>query len=257
MGMPVRISIKMFCHFTRTIGIFLLLGTAGCGDPIQTNTGASTAEGMWSGTLSTNRTLTAAVLDDGTYYFFYSAPANAAILSGLMQGNGTSASGTFSSSNTKDFAIQAAALDATLSGPFSARQFLNGTVTYAGGGATTFTSSFNTAYDATPTIASFAGVYQGQASSSGGSQTATITVLSDGTFTGAEQNSCTFSGSFSLRPRGNVVNQTLSFGGGTCFFGSASFSGIAFRDLATNRLYAAAPNSARTDAAIFLGIKIL
>jgi hypothetical protein len=239
-----------------TFAVIGVLITGGCGDPVQTNTGAGSAEGMWTGTVATNRTLTAAVLDDGTYYLFYSAPGNSTILSGVLQGAGTSASGTFSSSNTKDFAVQAATLDATLSSPFTARQFLNGTVAYTGGGMTTFTSSYNTAYDTTPTIGSFVGVYQGQASSFGGSQTATITVSSDGSFTGTEQNGCTFAGSLALRTRGNVVDQTLTFGGGTCFFGSTTFTGIAFRDVATNRLYAAAPNSDRTDAAMFLGNKI-
>ncbi len=237
--------------------VVVFLATGGCGDPVQTNTGSASAEGMWIGTVATTRTLTAVVLDEGTYYLFYSTPGNSSILSGVIQGTGTSASGTFSSANAKDFAVQSAALEATLSGPFVARQFLNGTVAYTGGGTTAFTSSYNTAYDTTPTIGSFAGMYQGQASSSGGSQAATITVASDGSFTGTEQNGCTFAGNFTLRTRGNVVDQTLTFGGGTCFFGNTTLTGIAIRDLATNRLYAAAPNNARTDAAMFLGVKIL
>jgi hypothetical protein len=244
-------------RLTTTLGMILLVITGGCGDTPPTTTTSNTAEGLWGGTINTNRTLTAAVLDDGTYYFFYSAPANPAVLSGVVQGSGTSSNGTFSSSNTKDFGSGFATLDATVSGSYTARQFLNGSILYAVGGTVTFSSSYNSAYDTTPTIASFAGVYQGQAGSSGGSQLATITVSGDGTFTGTEQNGCTFTGILTPRTRGNVLNQTVTFAGGACFFGNATFQGIVYRDLITNRLYAAAPNSTRTDAAIFFGIKIL
>jgi hypothetical protein len=58
------------------LGIAIALSASGCGDQTPVLTSANTAEGLWFGTTNTNRTLTAAVLDDGTYYFFYSVAAN-------------------------------------------------------------------------------------------------------------------------------------------------------------------------------------
>ncbi len=239
--------------FTVTLAGLLL--TAGC-DETPKNTVATTAEGLWNGSTNTNRTMTIAVLDDGTSYFFYSDQGNAATVAGVLQGAGSSSNGNYTAAAVRDFRVGAAPLDAAISGTYSARQSFNGTISYPSSGTVGFTSGYNTSYDTQPTIASLAGVYQGLASSSGGSQAASIAVQSDGTFTGSEQNNCTFTGKATLRAKGNVLDQTITFGGFPCFFGNATFQGIVIRDVATNRLYTAAPNGARTDAAIFFGTRI-
>ena len=246
------------------LGMALVLSASGCGgdqtsDQNPTSPSANTAEGLWSGTTNTNRTLTAAVLDDGTYYFFYSDVLNPNKIAGVIQGSGTSNNGIFTSSNTKDFRIgtPVPALDATLSADSATRQFLNGSIAYSGAGPMTFTSSYNTAYDTAPTVASLAGRYTGQAGSSGGVQAATVTASDHGTFTGIEPNSkCTFTGTVTARARGNVFDQSISFDGTNCFFAGSTFQGIVYFDIPTQRLYAASPNSSRTDAAIFFGTKI-
>jgi hypothetical protein len=240
------------------LAIAIALSVSGCGgDQTPVVPPANNAEGLWSGTTNTNRTLTTAVLDDGTYYFFYSGPGNPNQIGGVIQGTGTSNSGSFTSSNTKDFGIGVTVLDATLAANYAARQFLNGSITYFGTGAVTFTSSYNSAYDTMPTVASLAGTYAGQAGSSGGAQTANVTVAADGTFTGAEQNGCTFTGRATARTRGNVFDQSMTFGGAPCRFAGNTFHGIVYFDIPTRRLYTANPNSLRTDVAIFFGTKIL
>ncbi|MEO8341989.1 MAG: hypothetical protein ABI604_20205, partial [Nitrospirota bacterium] len=133
------------------LGLAIALSASGCGDQTTdqtpTLTPTNTAEGLWSGTTNTNRTLTSAVLDDGTHYFFYSAVAVPNQIAGVIQGNSTSNNGGFISSNTKDFGIGVPVLDTTISGNSAARQFLNGSIAYSGAGTVTFTSSYNTAYD--------------------------------------------------------------------------------------------------------------
>ncbi len=240
-----------------SFGIALALSASGCGEQEKVVPPATSAEGLWVGTTNTNRTLTAAVLDDGTSYFFYSVAANPNQIAGVLQGMGTSDKGSFTSSNTKDFGIGVPALDTTISATYAVRQFLNGSFTDSGAGTVTFTSTYNTAYDTTPGVASLAGVYTGQAGSSGGVQTANVTAAADGTFTGTEQNGCTFAGKTTARTRGNVFDQNVTFGGAPCFFAGSTFQGIAYFDIVTRRLYTAAPNSPRTDAAIFFGTKIL
>ena len=239
------------------LGIAIALSASGCGDQAPVLTPATTAEGLWFGTTNTNRTLTATVLDDGTYYFFYSVVANPNQIAGVIQGTGTSNNESFTSPNTKDFGIGVTVLDATISANYTARRFLNGSIIYSGAGTVTFTSSYNTAYDTPPTVAILAGVYNGQAGSSGGVQTANVTAAADGTFTGTEQNGCTFTGKATARTRGNVFDQSITFGGAPCFFAGSTFQGIVYFDIPTRQLYTAAPNSLRSDAAIFFGTKIL
>lgn len=247
----------MLRQLITVLGIAIALTASGCGNKDAVVPPASTAEGLWLGTTNTNRTLTAAVLDDGTYYFFYSVAADPAQIAGVIQGTGTSNNGSFASSNTKDFGIGVAVLDATISANYAARQSLSGSITYPGASAVTFTSSYSTAYDTTPTVASLAGVYIGQIGDSLGMQTANITVLADGTFTGSEQNGCTLTGTATARTKGNVFDQSMTFGGAPCLFAGSTFRGILYLDIPARRLYTAAPNSLRTDAAIFFGTKIL
>jgi hypothetical protein len=255
----------MLGRYFTLLGIALALSANGCGgdqtsDQNPTSPSASTAEGLWAGTTNTNQTLTTAVLDNGTYYFFYSSAVNPNQIAGVIQGTGTSNNGSFTSPNTKDFRIgvpvPVPVLDATISADYAARQFFNGSIAYSGAGTVTFTSSYNAAYDTSPTVASLAGRYTGQAGSSGGVQTATVTAAANGTFTGIEQSGCTFTGTLTPRTRGNVFDQSITFGGAPCFFAGRTFQGIVYFDIPTQRLYAASPNSSRTDAAIFSGTKI-
>lgn len=151
----------MLRHAVVLLRITLALSARGCGgqtsDQTSTLASANTAAGLWAGTTNTNRTLTTAVLDDGTYYFFYSSAVNPNQIAGVIQGTGTSNNGSFTSPNTKDFGIGVAVQDATISADYASRQFLNGSIAYSVAGTVTFTSSYNTAYDTAPTVASLAG----------------------------------------------------------------------------------------------------
>lgn len=82
-------------------------------------------------------------------------------------------------------------------------------------------------------------------------------VQADGTFTGTNLNGCTFTGTVTARTRGNIFDQSITFGGTACSFAGSTLLGIMYFDIPTRRLYTAAPNSLRTDAAIFFGPKTL
>jgi len=248
-------------YLASILGIAMALTVGGCsGDSDSTpapTPAASSAEGLYSGSTNTNRTLAAVVLDDGTHYFFYSVPANPNLIAGVVQGNGTSNNGSFASANARDFNLEGlGVLSATISGSYAERQSLSGSITYSGGGVTTFTSTFDPAYDTTPSLASLAGTYTGQAGSSGeGVQSATVTVASTGVFTGVAADGCSFTGTASPRVRGNIFDQSITFGVAPCGFAGSTLVGIAYFDVPNSRLYAAAPASNRTDAVIFLGTK--
>ena len=252
----------MYKHLVSILGIALTLTVGGCGGdsdstPAPTPTpAASSAEGLWSGSTNTNRTIGGVVLDDGTYYVLYSVPANPNVLAGMVQGNGTSNNGSFTSANARDFNLEGfGVLSATISGSYAERQSLSGSITYSGGGVTTFTSTFDPAYDTTPSLASLAGTYTGQAGSIGGVQSATVTVAATGVFTGVEADGCSFTGTATPRVRGNIFDQSVTFGGAPCEFAGSTLVGIAYLDVPNHRLYGAAPASNRTNAVIFSGTR--
>jgi len=73
---------------------------------------APSAEGLWTGTTPTHRTIRGLVLDDGSYWVFYTAISNPNVLAGLLLGTGTSYSSSFGSSNTRDFNLEEAGVHA-------------------------------------------------------------------------------------------------------------------------------------------------
>lgn len=217
---------------------------------------SGTAEGLWAGTTSTNRTVTGLVLDDGVYYVLYSVANNPNLIAGVVQGNGTSLNGSFSSSNARDFNLEGlGVLSGTVSASYVTRQSLNGTVTYDAGGAVTFTTSFNSAYDITPSLSDLAGTYSGQSSSSAGVENVSVTITTSGSFSGTSSGGCSFSGSAAARIKGNAYNISITFGASPCLHAGQSFAGIGYYDSPSKRLYAAAPNSTRTTGVLFVGTK--
>jgi Excalibur calcium-binding domain len=220
--------------------------------PAQSN---ASAAGLWSGTTNTNRSVTGLVLSDGTYYVVYTVAGNPAVLAGVVQGSGAASGNTFSSSNGRDFNLEGqGTLSASVNASVQTRQTLVGSINYASGVVVPFTSSYDARYELTPSFAVVAGTFNGQFASIAGVQTATVTVSPTGQIS-STSNGCTMTGSAVPRSDSNVYNVTVTFGPSPCRFANQSLSGIGYFDSATKRLYAAAPNSARSDAAIFLGTK--
>ncbi|BCA53459.1 hypothetical protein W02_05990 [Nitrospira sp. KM1] len=239
------------------VACIVALSLAGCGDQGESDSVATTAEGAWSGSTGSGRTLTAAVLSDGTYYFFYSVPGNINQIAGMIQGTGTSTEGRFSSSNAKDINAEGrGALDATISANYDRHQSFSGTVTYVSGGEQSFNSSYNSAYDTTPATSSLAGFYAGQLGTTAGLQSTNITVAADGGFAGSQSNGCTFTGSATPRTRGNVFDQRMTFGPAPCLFAGRTLTGVVMFDVSTLRLYIGAPDSSRTNGVVYSGLRL-
>lgn len=249
---------------TRYLAILLALTLSACGGgggggstPAASTASAQTAEGLWSGTTSTSRTITGVVLDTGTYWILYSSSNNSATIAGVIEGTGTSLNGSFSSSDAKDFNLEGLGVNnATVSASYTAKQTLNGSVTYPSlNQSSTFTSSYNTAYDQTPSLATLAGTYTGSAAVIGGSESATVTVAASGAVSGSGASGCQFTGSATPHAHGNVYDLTITFAGGVCANGTSTVTGIGYFNSATKMLYSAALNSARSNGFIFVGTK--
>lgn len=241
----------------------LLLVSCGGGDgvdgggiqPPTPEPNVGTAQGFWAGKTASNRTITGMVLGDGTYYILYSVVNNPALLGGVVQGTGVSNAGAFTSSNTRDFNVEGqGVLSGSVSAIYVAKKSFNGTIVYPQGGGTTFTSAYEVAAETTPTLATLAGTYTGQVVLSAGVQNAVLAITPSGQVVGAGDG-CELSGTASPRSDVNAYNLAIRFGPAPCFFANQAFTGAAYLDASNKRLYAAAPNGARTNGVLFIGTK--
>ena len=216
------------------------------------------AEGLWSGSDSTSRSVTGIVLQDGTYWILYSIPHVAAVLGGVIQGSGTSLNGSFSSSDGVDFNVEGQGVNnATISASYVTKQTLNGSVAYpALNQAYTFTSAYDPAYEQTPAISAIAGTYSGISSVPGTNEVTSIVITSPGVIAGAGTGGCKFLGTVTPRARGNAYDLSIAFGGGACSSGTSKVTGIGYFDSVAKRFYVAALNQSRSNGLLYLGIKL-
>lgn len=217
---------------------------------------APSAEGLWTGSTSTSRSVTGIVLDDGTYWVLYSVPHVSALIAGVVQGKGTSLNGSFSSSDGIDFNLEGQGINnTTLSASYVAKQSFNGSVTYPNlNQAFTFTSSYNTGYEQTPSVSAIAGTYIGLASVAGSNELITIVVSAPGVIVGTGTGGCQFLGAAVPRAKGNLYDLSVVIGG-ACPNGASAVTGIGYFDSSAKRLYVAALNKSRSNGLIFVGIK--
>jgi hypothetical protein len=137
-------------------------------------------------------------------------------------------------------------------GSYVPNKSFQGTIAYFNGDTESFTTTSDADSESAPHLTLVTGTYAGLRSDH---HQVTVTVDSTGTLSGHSSEGCTFGGTLSPRAKGNVFNVTLTFEGGACGTGTETLTGVAFYDAATNRLYSAALNHARTTSYLFLGTK--
>ena len=214
---------------------------------------ATSAEGRWTGRTPTGRTVAGLVLEDGSYWLFYSAKDQPNILAGLIQGTGTSHSGSFGSSNTRDFNLEGAGIRAaTMRGSYVPSKSFDGTIAYATGDTESFTSTYDGNSVSTPNLTLVTGTYVGLRADN---YQVTLIVDAAGTLSGHSTDRCSIAGSLSPRVKGNVLYTSMTLEGGACRQRTETLTGVALYDAATQRLYIAALNNTRTTSSLFLGMK--
>jgi hypothetical protein len=217
------------------------------------------ATGLWKGQTNSNRTMTALVFANGSYYVFYSRNNDPSVIAGVIQGQGSITGNNFNSGNAKDFNLEGAGiLDATVSSTVASQSSLNGSVSYANTsyGTTTFNSSYSKDFESSPSLSAVAGSYLGSVSSFAGTEVANVTISNSGAITGSGQTSgCSMTGTLTPRNDANAYNVTLTFGASPCLLANQTITGISYFDASAKRLYAAAPNATRTDGVLFVGTK--
>jgi hypothetical protein len=214
---------------------------------------ATSAEGRWTGSTRTGRTVAGLVLEDGSYWIFYTARDNPHILAGLIQGTGTSHAGSFGSPNTKNFLVDGTGIrQGRMSGTSVPKESFHATIIYFNGETERVRSTYVADAESAPNLNLVAGIYTGLRADD---QTVTVTVDAAGTLSGHSTDGCTVTGTVFPRATGHVFHVSATFDGGACRQGTETLTGIAFFDAATNRLYGAALNRDRTTSFLFLGTK--
>lgn len=208
-----------------------------------------TAEGFWEGTGSTNRVIAGVVLDDGVYWFLYSASGSTNQVAGLIQGSSAAANGAFTSSDGRDFSASGV-FNFSVSGNYVQKSTLGGTTNYASGSTGSFNATYNNNYEQVPNLSAVAGTYQN------GDATQTVTVNSNGQVTFARSDGCNGTATATPRSRGNVFNVTANFGAGCGGLSNLTVTGIGVPASSNTRLLFAGLNSGRTIGAIFIGGKV-
>jgi len=213
----------------------------GCGGSSSTNNGTGSgntlglAQGAWSGTTTTGVSYESIILPNDKFYSVYGTMTGSSFLiSGMMTGQGGSRDTSYSASLT-DFFSTGTVLPASLTASYVAGSSMNGTVSESDyqivfSGRPVPSSTFP--YDTPATVASIQGVWNGALLDG---SAATVTINSDGTFTGSNSG-CTFAGSAVPDTSGkNFFNVTITFGGSPCVLPNQQATGIGVEYLLADR----------------------
>ncbi|MDR8787928.1 hypothetical protein FEP82_05925 [Burkholderia multivorans] len=202
-------------------------GDDGGSPPTASVPQALAAQGIYGGTTSAGSQISGLVLETGEYYVFY---ANGNILNGVLHGN-LSCSGATCTSTGKDYSLVTRSITtASVSSTYTEKTSLSGSVT-ENGNTVNFSATYDNTYDTPISVATLAGQYSGTSAAGTGTSFVSLTVNSNGTFSGSSPGTngvCSFSGAMSQRASGkNVMNLTVTFNGSACALGTATVAGYA------------------------------
>ena len=214
------------------------------------------ADGIYNGTSNTNRSMTAIILADNSYYLTYSKPGEPGALDGVAFGSGALSNGTFSSDNLKDVNLSGTVLSGSLLGMYDSKKKFDGSITYLDKSVVAFNSTYESAYASAPPLAGLAGAYSGGLAAAGVSETGiTLTIAADGTMTGAISCGCKIAAIITPLASGNGYGVRLTFNGGDHPLHDQTFTGSAYFDAGAKRLLVVGLLDGSKAPAIFVGSK--
>lgn len=226
-------------------------GGGGSGDTADTRT----AEGFYAGSTGDSRAVTAAVMQNGTYYVLYSRPGLPSTIGGFVQGSGSSSNGTYTSNSGTDFNFEGGGnIPVTVSATYQPKQSISARIT-AAGGSNTATGAYSAEYEKVPSLTTLAGTYSGVFQDAIGDGAATVQITAAGNVTGSTNTGCNIAGLVEPATAGNGYALGMTFSGAACPLLGLTLGGAVFFDSTAKAIYAAAFNSARTYGAVFVGTK--
>jgi len=232
--------------------------------------------GIFKGTTGDSRVLASMVLNDGTYYYFYSGapistvtPASGSTpatvttstdaVGGVLIGTGSGKGGSFASTNGYDYQVSTTGLSTgvsptTLSASYVTYASMNGTYTHnSTGTATTFTSTYNTTLsNASPSLTAVAGIYTGTVgTTAGGTESLQLIILPGGGVTGQSASGCFFTGTIATHATNNAYDLSITFAATTCTYNSLTMAGMSLYDSTASTIYGAAVKTDKTGGIMF------
>jgi hypothetical protein len=192
---------------------------------------AGQAQGIYSGTASSGYTFSTIVLPNDKFYAIYgTVSGNQLLLFGMITGQGTSGSSTYTASVT-DFLSTGGVKSGSLTASDVPGSSLNGTLT-ENGTMTTFTGTsvlgspfdYGTISFETPaSLSTISGTWTGTLLDG---MTTTVTISSSGSVTGSSSG-CSFTGTVAPdSSKKNFFDVSLTFGGSPCAFPNQTATGI-------------------------------
>jgi hypothetical protein len=154
-----------------------------------------------------------------------------------------------------DYNLQGAGItSATLSGTYTAKSSISGTVTYSNGAKVTLSGNYDATYDTTPTLATSQGNYAGTSVTALGSDVVILTADASGNITGKGTN-CPFTGVIKPHAKGNVYDISLTFSASTgCAYPSTTATGIGLLS-SSNKVIHAMLQTPSNAGILFIGSK--
>ncbi|MCF7694686.1 hypothetical protein IHE31_04030 [Mycetohabitans rhizoxinica] len=207
--------------------IVLAFTQYGCGGGDgDVSSSVTDAQGLYSGITSKNQTISALILDDGSFYALYVNPSSL----GVVVGNVKASDGKLSSSDIIDYDLtNAETHKTTISATYAPKGRLDGTLSYPGtnGNSVTFTIDYDTDYEKTPTLTAIAGTYGGTSKGLNTSDPTGVSIATNG-YIALDSGTCKAKGTIAPRTSGNVYSMTLNFDESpSCTYSGQMLSGIA------------------------------
>jgi hypothetical protein len=209
--------------------LVIAVAVSACGSGQENATG--TPEGLWHGASGFGRSLNGLILEDGTFWFAYSAPGNASVLAGFFQGSSHVGVTNFTTSNNVDVNFVGTGVSSggvEFAAGYEQQAALSGVLDFRLQLPDTFNANYDSSYELTPALAAIAGDYSGSSATPGGVEFSAATISLAGTILGSSASGCTYTGTAAPRAQGNVYNISITFGGGACVNGTATLTGVAY-----------------------------
>lgn len=221
--MPKKVSIF-------SVVSLLLIGCGGSGGSYGNGGGgggntAGQAQGAYSGTSSNGYTFETIVLPNDKFYAIYgTVSGNVFLIYGMLTGQGTSGSSTYTASVT-DFFYTGTINSGSIAATYVPGSSLNGTLTESGTnitftGASLPASTFN--FNMQASLSAISGTWTGTLMDG----TATTVTISNGTVSGSSSG-CSFSGTVAADSSNkNFFDVSLTFGGSPCALPNQTATGV-------------------------------
>jgi hypothetical protein len=212
--------------------LIILVGCGGGSTNSNSNSPSSTpgqAQAVYFGTASNGDAFETIILPNDEYYALYGPTSgNEFSISGMLTGQGSSNNGNYTA-NVTDFYGSSATVTGSVSATYTVGASINGTLTATGSPAVTFngtvmpSSQFN--YKTAAKLSDIVGTWAGGLLDG---TLATVTINSNGAFSGSDSSGCSFSGTITPDNSGkNFFDISLTYGASPCLLPNQSASGMA------------------------------